>query len=260
MTLTFQDFPTFSTSIIYVNKSTDGGLTWGPPTQLIRDDSLLQFNDKNSMTRRSVRLELRVRDLGPQPLPERQAGGALDLGLPALASERRDLLPHDERRGELGAGTGDLRTEGEPVRDRPPDRRRPLRTAPGTAGRRVHALPRLWREQEGPGDRGHRLRDRGVTWSDPITVSKALPGFVSDPDDGTPLRTGDIIPDIGAGPTASRTSSGRRRRWQRPARRLRSRSRSMAARPGRRRFGSTRGPTCRRSRRRSRCSPTARSA
>jgi hypothetical protein len=42
--------------------------------------------------------------------------------------------------------------------------------------------------------------DRGVTWSDPITVSKALPGFVSDPDDGTPLRTGDIIPDIGAGP------------------------------------------------------------
>ena len=42
--------------------------------------------------------------------------------------------------------------------------------------------------------------DRGVTWSDPITVSKALPGFVSDPDDGTPLRTGDIIPDIGVGP------------------------------------------------------------
>jgi len=42
--------------------------------------------------------------------------------------------------------------------------------------------------------------DHGVTWSDPITVSKTLPGFVSDPDDGTPLRTGEIIPDIGAGP------------------------------------------------------------
>ena len=42
--------------------------------------------------------------------------------------------------------------------------------------------------------------DRGATWSEPIRVTKALPGFVSDPDDGTPLRTGDIIPDIGAGP------------------------------------------------------------
>ena len=42
--------------------------------------------------------------------------------------------------------------------------------------------------------------DRGATWSEPATVAKAMPGFVSDPDDGTPLRTGDIIPDIGAGP------------------------------------------------------------
>jgi len=42
--------------------------------------------------------------------------------------------------------------------------------------------------------------DRGATWSAPITVSKAMPGFISDPDDGTPLRTGDIIPEIGAGP------------------------------------------------------------
>ena len=27
-----------------------------------------------------------------------------------------------------------------------------------------------------------------------------MPGYVSDPDDGEPLRTGDIIPDIAAGP------------------------------------------------------------
>jgi Neuraminidase (sialidase) len=42
--------------------------------------------------------------------------------------------------------------------------------------------------------------DRGVTWTEPITVTKMLPGFVSDPDDGTPLRTEDILPEIGAGP------------------------------------------------------------
>ena len=48
-----------------------------------------------------------------------------------------------------------------------------------------------------------RSTDRGATWSAPITVSKFLPGFVSDPDDGTPLRTGDIIPDLAAGPDGS---------------------------------------------------------
>jgi BNR/Asp-box repeat len=42
--------------------------------------------------------------------------------------------------------------------------------------------------------------DRGATWSEPITAFKFLPGFVSDPDDGTPLRTEDILPEIGAGP------------------------------------------------------------
>src|SRR5439155_14164621 len=45
--------------------------------------------------------------------------------------------------------------------------------------------------------------DKGLTWSAPITVAKTLPGFVSDPDDGKPLRTGDIIPEIGAGPNGS---------------------------------------------------------
>src|SRR4029453_4738126 len=46
-------------------------------------------------------------------------------------------------------------------------------------------------------------RDRGETWTEPIRVAKALPGFVSDPDDGFPLRTGDIIPEIAAGPNGS---------------------------------------------------------
>jgi hypothetical protein len=46
-------------------------------------------------------------------------------------------------------------------------------------------------------------QDRGETWTEPIRVAKALPGFVSDPDDGFPLRTGDIIPEIAAGPNGS---------------------------------------------------------
>src|SRR2546421_506003 len=48
-----------------------------------------------------------------------------------------------------------------------------------------------------------RSKDRGATWTAPITVAKAMPGFISDPDDGTPVRTGDIIPEIAAGPNGS---------------------------------------------------------
>ena len=34
-------------------------------------------------------------------------------------------------------------------------------------------------------------------------VAKALPGFISDPEDGTPVRTEDILPEIAAGPNRS---------------------------------------------------------
>jgi hypothetical protein len=46
-------------------------------------------------------------------------------------------------------------------------------------------------------------RDHGATWTEPIRVAKALPGFISDPDDGTPVRTGDTIPEIATGPDRS---------------------------------------------------------
>ena len=45
-----------------------------------------------------------------------------------------------------------------------------------------------------------RSTDAGETWSAPIIVSAAMPGFIADPTTGAPVRTGDIIPDIGAGP------------------------------------------------------------
>jgi hypothetical protein len=37
-------------SAVQVSKSTDGGLTWGNPKELIRDESGLNFNDKESIT------------------------------------------------------------------------------------------------------------------------------------------------------------------------------------------------------------------
>ena len=50
MTLSIGDPDVDPTSVMYVNRSTNGGLTWGPPIELIRDESSFLFNDKNSMT------------------------------------------------------------------------------------------------------------------------------------------------------------------------------------------------------------------
>jgi hypothetical protein len=199
-TLTFQDFPTFSTSIIYVNKSTDGGLTWGPPTQLVRNDSLFQFNDKNSIT--------------ADPLNSNFVYAIWD----------RSRFPSDKREGHSISGfVRSLRSDAiftrttnggatwEPARAIFMPRANQFgighQISVVLAGPHSGRLVDVFTLFHGSGSnkKGQEIAvmtsdDRGVTWSDPITVSKYLPGFVSDPDDGTPLRTGDIIPDIGAGP------------------------------------------------------------
>lgn len=200
MTLTFQDFPTFSTSILYVNRSTDGGLTWGPPTQLIRDDSLFQFNDKNSMT--------------ADPFDSNVVYGIWDRS--RFPSDKRELhsisgFPHSLRSDAIFVRTTNGGQSWEPARAilQPKANQFGIghQIAVVLGGAHAGRLVDVFTLFHGSGSnkKGQEIAvlvsdDRGVTWSEPITVSKALPGFVSDPDDGTPLRTGDILPEIGAGP------------------------------------------------------------
>jgi hypothetical protein len=200
MTLTFQDFPTFSTSIMYVNKSTNGGLSWGPPTQLIRDDSFFQFNDKNSMTADPFdsNFVYAIWDRSRFPSDRRElhsiAGFPRSLRSDAMFTRttnggaswepaRAIFMP---RANQFGIGHQIAVVRGGPHR-----------------GRLVDAF--MLFHGSGSNRKGQEIavmisNDRGVTWTAPLRVSKALPGFVSDPDDGTPLRTEDILPEIGAGP------------------------------------------------------------
>ena len=99
-----------------------------------------------------------------------------DLGLPALATERRDLHPHDERRGDLGACTAIFAPKAnqfgighqiDVVRSGPHQ------------GRLVDVF--MLFHGSGANKKGQEIAvivsdDRGVTWSDPITVSKRCPG------------------------------------------------------------------------------------
>ncbi|MBA3584254.1 MAG: exo-alpha-sialidase [Gemmatimonadetes bacterium] len=200
MTLTFQDYPTFSTSILYVNKSIDGGLTWGPPIQLIRTDSLFMFNDKNSMT--------------ADPFDSNYVYGIWDRS--RFPSDKRELhslsgFPRSIRSDAIFVRTTNGGVSWEPARPifEPKANQfgighqiEVVRGGPH-AGRLVNSF--MLFHGSGSNKKGQEIAvlisdDRGTTWSNPITVRKVLPGFVSDPDDGTPLRTGDIIPELGAGP------------------------------------------------------------
>jgi hypothetical protein len=199
-TLTFQDFPTFSTSIIYVNRSTDGGLTWSAPIQLIRDDSLFQFNDKNSQT--------------ADPFDSNFVYGIWDRS--RFPSDKREVhsisgFPRSFRSDAIFTRTTNGGASWEPARSIWTPKANQFgighQIAVVRAGPHAGRLVDLFTLFHGSGanKKGQELAvlisdDRGVTWSDPISVTKTIPGFVSDPDDGTPLRTGDIIPDIGAGP------------------------------------------------------------
>jgi hypothetical protein len=200
MTLTFQDFPTFSTSIMYVNRSTDGGLTWGPPTQLVRDDSLFQFNDKNSMT--------------ADPFNSNFVYAIWDRS--RFPSDKREVhsisgFPRSLRSDAIFTRTTNGGQSWEPARAifMPTANQFGI----GHQIAVVHGGPHAGRlvdvfmlfHGSGANKKGQEIAvlisdDRGATWTDPITVTKAMPGFVSDPDDGTPLRTEDILPEIGAGP------------------------------------------------------------
>jgi hypothetical protein len=200
MTLTFQDFPTFSTSIMYVNRSTDGGLTWGPPTQLVRDDSLFLFNDKNSMT--------------ADPFDSNFAYAIWDRS--RFPSDKREVhsisgFPRSFRSDAIFTRTTNGGQSWEPARAifMPNANQFGIghQIAVVRGGPHVGRLVDVFMLFQGSGanKKGQEIAvlisdDRGSTWSQPISVADALPGFVSDPDDGTPLRTGDIIPDIGAGP------------------------------------------------------------
>jgi hypothetical protein len=189
-----------------VSKSTDGGLTWGKPTTLIRDTNPNRLNDKNSMTAdpNSSRYVYAIWDRlvsPPSGNPNPNAGEN------ALAYRGPTLLA---RTTNGGASWKDARIIYDPG------------TLNQTIGNQIVVLPDNQRfdgelvdgftlaygTKNAQKNRGLnvallRSRNHGRTWSqEPTIFAKLLSIGVTDPDNGNPVRTSDIIPDFAVDPNS----------------------------------------------------------
>ncbi len=186
-------------SALYVNRSTDGGLHWSPPVTLIEEDSVFNFNDKNSIT--------------ADPFDSRFVYAIWDRS--RFPSDKREIhsisgFPRSIRSDAFFSRT----TDGGATWETPHAIFAPKANEFGI-GHQIVVLGDgtlvdgfMLFHGSGSNKKGQEVavmisKDRGVTWTAPITVAKALPGIVSDPEDGRAVRTGDIIPEIAAGPGRS---------------------------------------------------------
>lgn len=177
-----------------VSRSVDGGRTWGPITTLLRENDPHVFNDKNSMTAdyTDANNVYAVWDRLVFPT-ERSRGDAS--ALRALAFKGPVAFT---RTTNDGASWEPVRLVYDPGRNNQ------------TIGNQIVVMPdgdlvnvfdEIRNFANNAGRRGLnvtliRSTDQGRTWSSPVYVSRLGTVGITDPRDGAPVRTGDIIPEV----------------------------------------------------------------
>ena len=188
-----------------VSKSTDGGLEWSDPITLIRDTNPNRLNDKNSMTADPNNSDF-VYAIWDRLESPPSGNTNPNAGENAAAFRGPTLFT---RTTDGGASWEEPRIIFDPG------------TLQQTIGNQIVVLPRnerfegdelvngfnLIQNTRKGATRGHnvsviRSEDNGGTWSKPIRFERMVNPGISDPDDGDPVRTADIIPDIAVDPTS----------------------------------------------------------
>jgi len=188
----------FLTSAILVSKSTTGGtssgLAWSAPKTLIRDDSVLVFNDKESITADPTRpgYVYAIWDRGDFPSDRR--------GPSSWAARSYRGYPTLSRTTDGGATWSTPRT---------------LSNANiFTIGNQIAVLPNgglvdVTKVYQGSGAQPNAnaayegafiSSDAGVSWTGPIKIANDIDVPVTDPDTGAPVRAGTDIPDVAVDP------------------------------------------------------------
>jgi hypothetical protein len=194
---------------LLASKSTDGGLTWSEPIEVIRDLDANVFNDKQSITAdpHDSSFVYAVWDRLIFPSSER---ASVIAGFVTSAFRGPAWFSRTTDGGETWESARQIFDPGQESQ---------------TIGNQIVVLPDgdlvnvfdLITIQRGALPTGAlynvaliRSEDRGVTWGPqaqsgkivPITISPLRTIGVTDPETGDPVRTGDIIPDIAVDPTS----------------------------------------------------------
>jgi hypothetical protein len=188
-----------TTSAILVSKSTDGGNTWSEPATLIRETSLFNFNDKESIT--------------ADPTDSNFVYAVWD-------RSRKPGENASVNAGHSFAFRGDAmfsRTTNGGTTWEAPRRILPTNANLFTIGNQIVVLPDgtlvdVFGLGQGSGVQGSpnpftnslvRSTDKGVTWSRVIDISLDKGIGARDPDTGRPIRAEGGIPEIAVAPNGN---------------------------------------------------------
>ena len=185
-----------------VSKSTNGGATWSDPITLIRDTNPNRFNDKNSITADPNNSDF-VYAIWDRLVSPPSGNTNPTAGENAIAFRGPTLFTRTTNGGvsweepRIIFDPGTLQqTIGNQIVVRP-------------QGELINIFNLIQITRKGA-TRGFnvsviRSEDNGATWSKPIRFERMVNPGVSDPDppeDGEPVRTADIIPDIAVDPNS----------------------------------------------------------
>lgn len=183
-----------------VSKSTDGGLTWGPAIELIRDERPTVFNDKNSMT--------------ADPFDSNFVYAVWDRLVFSSVQASRQASEHAlgfrgpiwfSRTTNGGASWEPARMIFDPGQINQTISNQIVVAPDGTL---FNFFELIFNFRNDRGVRGINLAfitsdDRGATWSSGATIiAKHFLARVRDPETGGPVRTGDIVPDVAVDPSS----------------------------------------------------------
>jgi hypothetical protein len=178
---------------LLASKSENGGLTWSEPIEVIRDLDANAFNDKQSITADPNDADFVYGVWDRLVFPSSEA-----------ASVRSSFVTNAFRGPIWFARTTDGGETWEPARQLYDPGQNDQTIANQIAVRPQGTLVNLFAEFRNDNRRGlrgwsvrvMRSNDRGATWGPPILVGRLLTIFITDPESGDDVRTGDIIPDI----------------------------------------------------------------
>jgi hypothetical protein len=191
ISLSFNNTENLNNAVL-VSKSTNGGQGWSAPITLKRDTNPAVFNDKESITADQNNAKYVYAVWDRLVFPNERTKGKSYLNTAAFRGPTWFSRTTDG---------GDTWETARPIFD------------PGqndqTIGNQIVALGTgdlvnvmtVFKNDNRNGQRGGtvavlRSTDRGATWSDQINISRLGSIGVTDPRDGHPVRTGDIIPEI----------------------------------------------------------------